>query len=260
MQSLSLVIAVCALGAPPGEDVIQDFAEHTYHFSGGAYQNEPFKYRLLEPASLVPGKKYPLVLFLHGAGERGDDNVKQLQYLPELMVTPEYREKFPCFLIAPQCRETKWWVSRGPEKSGVSEQMQVVEGILREVEQKYPVDLTRVYLTGLSMGGFASWNLAARHPDWFAAVVPICGGGDPESADKLAKLPIWAFHGSEDKVVPPKLSQQMIDAVRDAGGHPKYTELAGVGHDSWTPAYSDPQGVLAWLFEQRNDKAQPASP
>ena len=260
MHLLSLVLASCALGATPGDDVIQKFAEHTYQFTGGAYENESFKYRLLEPEKIEPGKKYPLVLFLHGAGERGDDNAKQLQYLPELMVTPEYRQKFPCFLIAPQCRANKWWVARGADKAGVSEQMQVVEGILREVEQKFPVDLSRVYLTGLSMGGFGSWNLAGRHPEWFAALVPICGGGDPADADKLAKLPIWAFHGLEDKVVPPKLSQQMIEAVRAAGGNPKYTELPEVGHDSWTPAYSDPDGVVAWMFEQRNDKAQPVAP
>ncbi len=135
--------------------------------------------------------------------------------------------------------------------------MQVAEGILREVEQKYPVDPARVYLTGLSMGGFGSWNLASRHPDWFAALVPICGGGDPSHAAELAKIPTWAFHGADDKVVPPSLSQQMIEAIRAAGGKPQYTELPGVGHDSWTPAYKDPNGVLPWMFEQVNTRREP---
>jgi predicted peptidase len=104
------------------------------------------------------------------------------------------------------------------------------------------------------MGGFGSWNLAARHPDWFAAVVPICGGGDPSMAKVLADVPIWAFHGADDKVVQPGLSRSMIDAIRDAGGKPKYTELEGVGHNSWTPAYEDRDGVLPWMFSKVNDR------
>lgn len=259
MNALALAIAACAVGVLPGDEVIEKFSEQTYKFSGGMYDKETFRYRLLAPEKLEAGQKYPLILFLHGAGERGDDNIKQLTYLPEWMASPENRKKYPCFLIAPQCRPGRWWVARGEDKMGVSEQMQVVEEILQEVEEKYPIDLTRVYLTGLSMGGFGCWNLAARHPDWFAAVVPICGGGDPADADKLAKLPIWAFHGADDKVVPPKLSQQMVEAVRSAGGKPKYTEFEGVGHDSWTPAYKE-AGVLPWLFEQRNPDGRWARP
>jgi predicted peptidase len=248
-----LFVAACALGAPetPGDDVTSKFAEHTYQFTGGPYENEAFRYRLLSPEKIEPGKKYPVVLFLHGRGESGDDNVAQLKYLPTLMATPDYQKKFPCFLIAPQCREGKAWVARGPDKKGVSEQMQVAEAVLQEALKKYPIDPARVYLTGLSMGGFGSWNLAARHPDWFAAVVPICGGGDPNDAAELAKLPIWAVHGSDDKVVPASLSRTMVEAVLAAGGNVKYTELPGVGHDSWTPAYEDPQGVLPWMFEQK---------
>jgi predicted peptidase len=248
-----LFIAACALGAPEksGDDVTSKFAERTYQFTGGPYEKEPFRYRLLGPEKFEPGKTYPVVLFLHGRGESGDDNVAQLKYLPTLMATPDYQKKFPCFLIAPQCRDDKLWVARGADKKGVSEQMQVAEGILQDVLKKYPTDPARVYLTGLSMGGFGCWNMAARHPDWFAAVAPICGGGDPNDAAELAKLPIWAVHGSDDKVVPASLSRTMVEAVRAAGGNIKYTELPGVGHDSWTPAYEDPQGVLPWMFEQK---------
>ncbi|HVU89718.1 MAG TPA: PHB depolymerase family esterase [Pirellulales bacterium] len=257
MMHALLLVAACALAASqePGEEVISKFAERTYQFTGGPYENETFRYRLLSPETIEPGKKYPVVLFLHGRGESGDDNVAQLKYLPTLMATPEYQKKFPCFFIAPQCREGKLWVARGPDKTGVSEQMQVAEAVLQETLKKYPIDPARVYLTGLSMGGFGAWNLAARHPDWFAAMVPICGGGDPNDAAELAKLPIWAVHGSDDKVVPPSLSRTMVEAVRAAGGNVKYSELPGVGHDSWTPAYEDPQGALPWMFEQKKPAA-----
>ena len=254
MTSLTIALVACALGAAPGDDVLAKFEEHTFTFTGGEYKDEAFRYRLLKPEKIEPGKKYPVVLFLHGAGERGDDNAKQLLYLPELMVTPEYRGKFPCFFIAPQCRSGKLWVVRGQDKTGVSEQMQVAEGILRHVEKEYPVDPARVYLTGLSMGGFGTWNLAARHPDWFAAAVPICGGGDPTLASALVPVPIWAVHGADDKVVSAELSRKMIDAIRAAGGKPRYTEIEGVGHDSWTPGYKDPNGALPWMFQQVNDR------
>jgi predicted peptidase len=98
------------------------------------------------------------------------------------------------------------------------------------------------------------WNLASRHPDWFAAVVPIAGGGDPAFAEQLARVPLWAVHGSDDKLVPPGLSRRMIEAIRAAGGQPKYTEIDNVGHDSWMPAYEDPGGVLPWMFAQVNDR------
>jgi predicted peptidase len=107
-----------------------------------------------------------------------------------------------------------------------------------------------VYLTGISMGGYGSWDLAARMPEWFAAVIPICGGGDETTAPKLKGLPIWCFHGAADKAVPVERSRTMVEAVKAAGGTVQYTEYEGVGHDSWSPAYRDP-ATLDWLFRQR---------
>jgi predicted peptidase len=252
--ALSLV-AQAGVRKVPEEDVLAKFADHTFKFTGGEYQDEVFHYRLLSPEKIEPGKKYPVILYLHGAGERGDDNDAQLMYFPEQMAKPEWRAKYPCFLIAPQCRKSKWWANPFKPKDSdaapaISEQMEVAEGILAEVEKNYPVDLKRIYLTGLSMGGFGSWQLAMRRPDHFAALVPICGGGDETKAAALAKLPIWAFHGAKDPVVKPELSRKMIDAVKQAGGDPKYTEFPDAGHDSWTPAYSDEKGVVPWMFEQ----------
>lgn len=260
MQAIMIGLLALELSAMPSEQVLKQYEECSYVYTGGDYQDEVFKYRLLKPEPLEPGKKYPVVLFLHGAGERGDDNQLQLLYLPELMAGAEYRQKFPCFLIAPQCRTDQKWVevdwsadtTEQPEEA--SDQLNVALGALDDVIENYPIDPARVYLTGLSMGGYGSWDAAARYPQRFAAVVPVCGGGDEQTASSLASVPIWAVHGDEDQAVPVARSRRMIEAIREAGGSPHFTELKGVDHDSWTPAYSDPNGVLAWMFEQVNDR------
>lgn len=236
------------------------FEEQQVTYTGGEYKDEVFKYRLLKPAKVEDGKKYPVVLFLHGAGERGVDNARQLQYLPAQMGQPEWLAKYPCFLIAPQCRPDRKWVEVpwGDKKSvkhgEPSDQMCVVMQILDKVLKENPVDLDRIYLTGLSMGGYGSWDLAMRMPERFAALVPVCGGGDESNAAKLVKLPVWAWHGDADNAVPVERSRMMIEAIRKAGGQPRYTELKGVGHNSWMPAYDNPEGVVPWMFEQKNAK------
>ena len=214
-----------------------------------------FRSQLLAPPAIEPGRRYPLVVFLHGAGERGRDNEKQLKYLPTWMAEPALRERHPCFLLAPQCREDERWVDISwadkkstPQGPPTTDMLAVIAGLNAAIAAE-PVDPGRIYLTGLSMGGYGTWDLAARQPERFAAILPICGGGDEATAPRLAKLPIWCFHGDADKVVPVERSRTMIAAVRAAGGDPKYSELPGVGHDSWTPAYRDP-AVLDWLFAQ----------
>ena len=214
-----------------------------------------FRSQLLAPPAIEPGRRYPLVVFLHGAGERGRDNEKQLKYLPTWMTEPALRERHPCFLLAPQCREDERWVDiswadkKSTPQGPPTTDMLAVIAALNAVIAAEPVDPGRIYLTGLSMGGYGTWDLAARQPERFAALLPICGGGDEATAPRLAKLPIWCFHGDADKVVPVERSRTMIAAVRAAGGDPKYSELPGVGHDSWTPAYRDP-AVLDWMFAQ----------
>lgn len=221
-----------------------------------AGQAVEFRSQLLAPPTVEPGRRYPLVVFLHGAGERGRDNEKQLKYLPTWMAEPALRERHPCFLLAPQCREDERWVdiswadkTSTPQGPPTTDMLAVIAAVNTVIAAE-PVDPARIYLTGLSMGGYGTWDLATRQPERFAALLPICGGGDEATAPRLAKLPIWCFHGDADAVVPVERSRSMIAAVRAAGGDPKYSELTGVGHDSWTPAYRDP-AVLDWLFEQR---------
>jgi predicted peptidase len=210
-------------------------------------------YRLLRPAKVEDGKRYPLVIFLHGAGERGTDNEKQLVHgVPQFVAR---REQYPCFLIAPQCPGPQKWVEvdwsaathTQPEKPGDAGRMvlELIEKSLKEL----PIDEKRVYLTGLSMGGYGTWDLAARKSEWFAAIAPVCGGADEATAPKIKDLPIWAFHGAKDTAVKPARSQNMIAALKKAGGNPKYTEYPTVGHNSWDNAYSDP-AFYEWLFAQ----------
>jgi predicted peptidase len=221
-----------------------------------------FRYRLLRPAVVEPGRVYPVVLFLHGAGERGTENEKQRKYLPQWLAEPGMQEKYPCYLVAPQCRPDHLWVevawddvASTPQSPEMTPDLAAAVAALDDVLATEAADPQRVYLTGLSMGGYGAWDLAARMPKRFAALLPICGGGDETTVPRLANLPIWCFHGTDDTVVLPGRSRRMIAAVKAAGGSPRYSELEGVGHDSWTPAYRDP-AVLDWLFAQRKEMAR----
>ena len=233
------------------------FQELSIRYTGGPYEQEEFRYRLMRPLNVEKGKRYPLILFLHGAGERGHDNELQLLYLPKQMAQPEFRRRYPCYFLAPQCRKQKQWVNVAwgdkestPMAKEPTHQLKVAIKVLEQTRRDYPIDKRRVYLTGLSMGGYGTWELAARHPKLFAAAAPICGGGDERQAKQLVKLPIWAFHGDADKAVPVERSRNMVEAVRKAEGTVKYTEYPGVGHNSWTRTYQDPDGLLPWMFRQ----------
>lgn len=221
--------------------------------AGGMYS-----YRLMEPEPGPAGQPFPLVVYLHGAGERGSDNASQLRYLPTRMAAPTTRETCPCYLLAPQCRTGTNWVEtprafdRSVPRAAPGPMMQAVLAAIDDVLANFPIDPRRLYLTGLSMGGYGSWDLGTRAAERWAAVVPICGGGDELYADRLASVPVWAWHGDADDVVPVSRSRVMIEAIRRAGGKPRYTELAGVGHDSWTPAYNSRE-LLDWMFAQRRD-------
>ena len=226
--------------------VLREYAEQSLLLGAPA---ETFRYRLLSPPRIEAGVLYPVIVYLHGAGERGDDNQQQLVYLPELMIRPERRRAYPCFLIAPQCGQRCWWSDKSPGQE-ISFYLEAVMAMLDAVLSSQPADPERVYATGISMGGFGVWDLAGQFTDRLAAAVPICGGGAERTAPRLTELPIWAWHGDQDEAVPVRYSRRMIEAIRQAGGHPRYTELKGVGHDSWTPVYEN-DGLMEWMFAQR---------
>jgi predicted peptidase len=223
-------------------------------------------YRLLKPDNYDPKKSYPLVVFFHGAGEHGDDNEKHLIHVVPDYCKPEHRKMYPCFLVAPQCPAGQQWVdcnwgadshkqSAEPTKA-VRQTLELVPALQKE----FAIDARRLVTTGLSSGGFAVWDVIARKPDWFAAAVPCCGGGDEATAPRIAKIPIWAFHGDKDTLVKVSRSRNMIEALKKAGGTPKYTEY-NTGDDlrrgfgCWGPAYDIHNGdgvvLLKWVFEQK---------
>ena len=218
-------------------------------------------YRLYVPLIQGSGKKYPLVLFLHGAGERGTDNRKQLFRFN----TPAFWEKYPCFIVAPQCPETSLgetndentWVktpfssNRHSMELSPTWPMALSIQLLKEIVATYPVDRSRIYVTGLSMGGFGTWEILQRCPvKQFAAAIPICGGADLAFAPKFANIPLWVFHGGVDSTVLTQRSRDVVAAIRLAGGSPIYTEYPNVTHDCWTQTYQDMK-VWDWLFAQR---------
>ena len=208
-----------------------------------------YPYRLLRPFEGDGRGPRPLLVFLHGVGERGSDNVSQLRYLPTWMCSPEWRARYRAFVLAVQCPDDELWVGSW-EDHGTCRAIHAVENAIEHLIQTEHIDPSRIYLTGLSMGGYGSWALAAHRPDLFAGVVPICGGGDPGTAERLRGLPIWVFHGTDDDVVPESDSLEMVWALRSAGIPVGYTRLVGVRHDSWTHAYLD-EGAINWLFAQR---------
>ncbi len=243
-----------------GEDVTALYEARSHKAAQGRYAESPLAYRLMKPATLEPGKQYPLVVFLHGAGERGNDNAKQLAYLPTWLAEPEMREKFPCYVVAPQCPDGRVWGSLDwrQKKTNYDEQLTdelaAVVAIVEQLIASEAIDADRVYLTGLSMGGYGTWELATRRRDLFAAAAPLCGGGDATQVKPLVDLPLWAWHGDQDPVIDIERSREMIAAIKAAGGTPRFTEVRGGGHAIWGPAYRNEDGLLPWLFEQKRKK------
>ncbi|MCC9603323.1 prolyl oligopeptidase family serine peptidase [Stieleria sp. JC731] len=195
-------------------------------------------YLLSLPEGYEPdGKAVPLLLFLHGAGERGDDiNVVKKHGPPKMIAAGE---KFPFIVVSPQCKKGKIW-----------EPFQL-SALLDQVIRDHNVDESRVYVTGLSMGGFGTWALAAYSPERFAAIAPICGGSELFRARNLKELPIWVFHGAKDSVVPLSRSQDMVDALKKQGNEPKFTIYPEAQHDSWTETYNNPE-LYEWLLSHQS--------
>ena len=230
-----------------------------------ASSGKTLRYRLLEPPSGKAGRKAPLVIFLHGVGERGSDNRRQLANgVREFFLKADHREKFPCFALVPQCPRDDFWVktrwnaesmTQAPKPTGATSA--VLELAARLIRER-PVDADRVYVMGLSMGGYGTWDLITRKPKLFAAAVPICGGGDESKALRAKGVAVWAFHGERDGVVKPHRSKKMVAAIRSAGGKAKLTTYPGVGHGAWGPALREP-ALMAWMFAQKRPAPKKAA-
>jgi predicted peptidase len=231
----AVAFAVAANAADTG------FIDKTFKDSGGTEH----KYVLFVPHDYKKDTPTPTILFLHGAGEtKAKDGAKQGNMPVKVGIGPaiKKREKtFPFLTIIPQAPTFGWGAGSAGGKLAIA--------ILEDVEKDYSVDKKRLYLTGLSMGGMGTWSHAVATPDKWAAIVPICGRGDPKQAEKIKDLPCWAFHGDDDKSVNVSGSRDMIEAIKKAGGDPKYTEYPGVGHNSWDKAYETDE-LYEWLLKQ----------
>jgi predicted peptidase len=229
----SFLHAAAPLGTP-GQQTAQVFH--------GGPADDPattLHYWLYLPAAAKPDtlEKYPLILFLHGSGERGGKLSDVKKHGPPHLIGKN-ADMDSCIIISPQCPDKQWWDTK------------LLRRMCDTLTQKLPVDVTRLYLTGLSMGGFGTWSLLEENPTYWAAAVPICGGGHPENAKKFKDVPLWIFHGEKDPAVPVKASEDMFAALEQAGGHPKKTIYPAEGHLSWIPAYNDP-ALWKWLLAQR---------
>lgn len=215
-------------------------------------------YRIHIPDKVEKKKIYPLFLVFHGAGHRGNDNNKQIRksFGPMEILGYAKKIKTKVIIIAPQVPGKELWVDVPwgglshvmPPKPSSSMQMTI--DLLKQCMKTMPIDKQRIYVTGLSMGGFGTWDIIQRNPQMFAAAIPICGGGDTKLAKKIKHIPIWVFHGDKDNTVKTSRSRDMVAALKKVGGRPLYTEYKGCNHNSWKRTYENPE-VLKWLFKQK---------
>lgn len=242
-----------SLIVPEGYSQVSPFHYRKYTNEKG----DTLLYRFLE-SDYNTSRKYPLVIFLHGSGESGNDNNAQLKWGVMNFATDENMKLHPAFVIAPQCPADDDWSNFKSDGStnGLTllpkptRSMQLLIGLIAELIEKFPIDKDRIYITGLSMGGAGTYDAISRYPDLFAAAVPVCGEGDVTKASTFKDMPIWIFHGAEDPGVNPNQARSMLEALTKAGAHPGYTQYPEVGHFSWLAAYSDPM-MMEWLFRQR---------
>lgn len=212
-------------------------------------RGDTLKYRLLRPINYDSTKKYPLVVCLHGGGGWGTDNIKQVEGSWTAQMLSKYynMEKYHAFLFVPQCPPMHSWGGGIPNYPGIDF---LVFETMGKLEKQYNIDENRRYVMGESLGGYGTWSLICKKPNMFAAAVPICGKGDPELASRIVDVPMWAFHGAKDRNVPVSGSRDMIEAIREAGGNPRYSEFPDAGHIISEQFYSTPD-LLDWVFEQK---------
>jgi len=247
-----LTIGLCLLS------VVNSFAQNP-RFSNNNYidkKGDTLRYRLLGP-DYDTLRFYPLVIFLHGSGERGNDNEAQLKWGVTNFATDQMMMTHPAFVLAPQCPENKQWAAFAKNadsfhlslKPSPSKQMELLTGLIHQLCKTLRIDTNRIYITGVSMGGYGTFDAIERYPHLFAAAVPVCGAGDEAKAVDIAHIPIWIYHGAEDPAVSPLHAYEMNTALVKAGAHPGLTVYPATGHFSWLGAYIDPL-MIEWLFSQ----------
>lgn len=258
MNKFFTILFACTLISSSALAQTPEFLERGHVYNEGVLQ-----YRVLYPENYDESKQYPLVLFLHGAGERGEDNKKQLAHGSKLFLDGQNRKDFPAIVIFPQCPTEDYWANVTQWRDDENKRhfdfhtgrkpTNAMKGLLSLVDSLTKldqVDKDRMYVMGLSMGGMGTFELVSRRPKIFAAAAPICGGDNPKSARKYAgKVPFWIFHGQKDDIVLPTFSEAMVEAIKAKGGDVKFTLYPNANHNSWDPAFAEPE-LLPWMFSK----------
>jgi len=242
-------------------------AQSKNSFDHGTFiaKGDTLPYRILFPVDFNPAKKYPLIIVLHGAGERGNDNEAQLLWGSKLFLKDTIRDRYPAIVVFPQCPANGWWANNKFEQDSLTHKTKFIFtvdqpptkpmvsllGLVDQLLDKPYVNKHQVYIGGLSMGGMGTYEIIGRKPNIFAAAFAICGGDNTNNAKKYAKkVPLWIFHGEKDSVVPYTHSESMVAAIKNAGGDPKYTLYPNDDHNSWNDAFAEPM-FMAWLFSHK---------
>lgn len=250
-----LILAVITLQVARAQDLYRKSA-----FS--ASNSVTLNYREMEPANADPNEKYPLVLFMHGAGERGSDNVKQLTHGSGMFENPVNRAKYPAYVLFPQCPENSYWAFKERPKTFTADSIPFTETpaplitAVKELLDNYidrpEIDKNRIYIIGLSMGAMATYELTGRYPDLFTAAIPICGTVNPKRLENAQAVKYRIYHGDADPVVPVAGSRNAYLKLKDIGAEVEYIEFPGINHNSWTPAFNQPD-FMDWLFNQNKE-------
>lgn len=254
---LSALLIGCTVAQEPAKDALPGVWNKRVLADVRDKLPEGLPYRLYVPRGYDRTRQYPFIVYLHGAGERGTNNESHVSRNGAPRLINELQALTPCFVMAPQCPADRRWVEvnwgeREPHKmpQQPSEPMRLLMQLLDELPQEFSFDARRIYLTGISMGGFGTWDLLVRRPNFFAAAIPVCGGADNSTASQIKHIPVWTFHGEADDVVTVGRTRGMVEAMKAAGAAIQYTEYPGVGHNSWDKAYAE-TGLFEWMLAQR---------
>lgn len=259
MRWIGVLIIGCCVSV--GDAHGQDYGEYAYEEL--VHRGDTLPYRILYPADYDRAKEYPVVFFLHGAGERGNDNTSQLTHGASLFLQDSLNAQFPAIVVFPQCPSDSFWsnvevVSKQgggrefyfQEKGRPTQAMALLLRLIKQIRKEEAVDKDRFYLGGLSMGAMGTFELLRRRPRDFAAAFAICGGDNTRNVRKYAHIPLWIFHGEQDNVVPADHSKILVSQLQQLGAEPRYTFYPDANHNSWDPAFSEPD-LLPWLFSNR---------
>ncbi|WP_118196778.1 carboxylesterase family protein [Albibacterium indicum] len=265
LLNLALLFYILPVFAGPNLLKAQDAIPDTslYQREQLEYNGGKLSYRILYPENFDKNKEYPVILFLHGAGERGNDNQKQLTHGAGLFLEKTNRKKYPAIVIFPQCPTDSYWsnVDIEADQNGKrsfhfgtdGEPTKAMEGVLAlvdDLQKKTYVNQDQIYLGGLSMGGMGTFELLRRRPNVFAAAFAICGGDNVENVKHYKDVPLWIFHGEDDSIVPASHSITIVEKLKELGSKPRFNLYPGVDHNSWDNAFAEPK-LLRWLFRNK---------